>query len=363
MNAEANLSEYDQFMFFAKTAYFKAISNATVRQYQSEGVQKVRIVAYLDDRTSDICRDMHGRVFEIGDYDTNSTGQTKNQLVAPRESFRLGAPTSEIGVELPPYHFNCRTTFEVYFEPSDTAGKVKDLLYNNEQVSNKQIMELIKQGMRAKWSRSYRFKEHALRHGHEMDLKISNYNDSVINNIRDAVREIALTIDPNSFNLMMYCYRPIKDDKCLFTLLDMTNNNIVTHFVRKLKDIDKKLSEAIRLYSVERSKGIMKSVDKAYFKTADLIDKEDIDPYLRDYLKWFFHRSFTETWDFDMIDRYALQRTYKETDCISDEEMQEIYKADKKYIAKYKRGEYNILNSYREEASLFFEWLEGLKAD
>lgn len=70
-------------------------SMARLKSYQDLGVEKYEIVATLDNRTSDICQDMDGKVFELKDY--------------------------EVGVTANPFHVRCRTTTAPYF--GDTEGE------------------------------------------------------------------------------------------------------------------------------------------------------------------------------------------------------------------------------------------------
>ena len=65
-------------------------SKARLKSYQDLGVEKYEIVATLDNRTSDICQDMDGKVFELKDY--------------------------EVGVTANPFHVRCRTTTAPYFD-------------------------------------------------------------------------------------------------------------------------------------------------------------------------------------------------------------------------------------------------------
>ena len=65
-------------------------SMARLKSYQDLGVEKYEIVATLDNRTSDICQDMAGKVFELKDY--------------------------EVGVTANPFHVRCRTTTAPYFD-------------------------------------------------------------------------------------------------------------------------------------------------------------------------------------------------------------------------------------------------------
>lgn len=70
-------------------------SKAIHDSYKSTGVERYQILATLDHRTSEICRDMDGKVFRMSDY--------------------------EPGVSAPPFHARCRTTTIPYFD--DNYGK------------------------------------------------------------------------------------------------------------------------------------------------------------------------------------------------------------------------------------------------
>ena len=65
-------------------------SRARLKSYQDLGVEKYEIVATLDNRTSNICQDMDGKVFDLKDY--------------------------EVGVTANPFHVRCRTTTAPYFD-------------------------------------------------------------------------------------------------------------------------------------------------------------------------------------------------------------------------------------------------------
>lgn len=70
-------------------------SKATFDSYSGSGVVKqYEVLATLDLRTSEICRSMDGRVFNVSE--------------------------KQIGVNAPPFHPNCRTTTVAYFEDMDT---------------------------------------------------------------------------------------------------------------------------------------------------------------------------------------------------------------------------------------------------
>lgn len=68
-------------------------SRARKAMYERMGVEKYKIVATLDLRTSDICREMDGKIFKTKDY--------------------------EEGVTAPHFHVNCRTTTIPLFDDDD----------------------------------------------------------------------------------------------------------------------------------------------------------------------------------------------------------------------------------------------------
>lgn len=68
--------------------------------FKELGVEKFEIVATLDQRTSDICQDLDGEVFDMRDY--------------------------EVGVTAPPFHPWCRTVTAPYFEDNYGERAARD---------------------------------------------------------------------------------------------------------------------------------------------------------------------------------------------------------------------------------------------
>ena len=73
-------------------------SEATKDSYKDLGVERYEILATLDTRTSDICQEMDGRVFDMTDYQS--------------------------GVTAPPFHPYCRSTTVPYFDDMDDFERV-----------------------------------------------------------------------------------------------------------------------------------------------------------------------------------------------------------------------------------------------
>lgn len=75
-----------------------AISSAAQKDCLKElGVEKYEILATLDGQTSEICRDMDGKVFDMKDY--------------------------KVGITAPPFHPNCRSTTVPYFDDEFSEGE------------------------------------------------------------------------------------------------------------------------------------------------------------------------------------------------------------------------------------------------
>lgn len=75
-----------------------AIASAAQKDTLKElGMEQYEILATLDGKTSEICREMDGKVFDMKDY--------------------------EVGVTAPPFHPNCRSTTVPYFDDEFTDGE------------------------------------------------------------------------------------------------------------------------------------------------------------------------------------------------------------------------------------------------
>lgn len=82
-------------LVFTENAYIQAVAQGD--SYRTNGVKKYQFIATLDDRTSDICREMDGKVFDIKDYNPGET--------------------------VPPLHPWCRSCTAPYFESLAGIGE------------------------------------------------------------------------------------------------------------------------------------------------------------------------------------------------------------------------------------------------
>jgi SPP1 gp7 family putative phage head morphogenesis protein len=115
--------------------YFEGLAEHTVNRtreighingYEKAGVTKYEIKAILDDRTSEICIEMNGKVYEVAQAATlrdSILGLDDPRNIKDVAPWRTpgeisGKSVADLpaGMEFPPYHFRCRTTTIAYFE-------------------------------------------------------------------------------------------------------------------------------------------------------------------------------------------------------------------------------------------------------
>ncbi len=75
------------------------IEQGTLAAYKEDGVEKYKILATLDSKTSEICRDEDGRVYLISEWNT--------------------------GINAPPYHPFCRTTTVPFYDDEDYSDDTR----------------------------------------------------------------------------------------------------------------------------------------------------------------------------------------------------------------------------------------------
>lgn len=95
-------SKYNSTVRLVRTEYNLILNDATAQGYEESGIDRYQILATLDNRTSDICRDMDGEIFKIKE--------------------------KEVGVNYPPFHPNCRTTTIPYFEPDEFDTEIEEYI-------------------------------------------------------------------------------------------------------------------------------------------------------------------------------------------------------------------------------------------
>jgi len=119
--------------------YFKALADHIINQSQNiarvtgalkYNIKAFRVMARIDDRTSDICRSMHGRIISAAHLkrQTEALLRAKNMNEKKAAAIWLNKPLFGKLPEnfgLPPYHFRCRTTILPVTLFSDTVDGKK----------------------------------------------------------------------------------------------------------------------------------------------------------------------------------------------------------------------------------------------
>lgn len=130
-------------------------SKARLKSYQDLGLEKYEVVATLDSRTSEICQEMDGKVFDLKDY--------------------------EVGVTAPPYHVRCRSTTAPYFD--DDKG---ERAARNETTGK---TEYAPANMKYKdWKEKHIVEENA-KTGYNIKEKLNTEQTKVLDNILDKAPE------------------------------------------------------------------------------------------------------------------------------------------------------------------------------
>jgi len=92
-----NTKEYEAYRLLHTESSF-IIEQATLAAYKEDGVEKYQILATLDHRTSEICREQDGKMYDIDKV--------------------------TVGVNYPPFHPFCRTTTVPYYEDDEDSTRV-----------------------------------------------------------------------------------------------------------------------------------------------------------------------------------------------------------------------------------------------
>lgn len=104
-------SKYNSTVRLVRTEYNLILNDATAQGYKEAGIEKYQLLATLDSRTSDICREMDGEIFKVKE--------------------------KEVGINYPPFHPNCRTTTIPYFEPDEFDTEIEQYIKDEDGIKHK----------------------------------------------------------------------------------------------------------------------------------------------------------------------------------------------------------------------------------
>ncbi len=258
--------------------------------YERAGVEYAEIVAVLDERTSPICRHLHGRLIPMSALsdqkgrlldaarrlDMKAAKAAQPMLSGASEAAVLLEPkTSKIvaqGIGMPPYHFRCRTTTVAHFEPADTWQKASHWAIDGE-VPRREIPKLLAYARNAHWGTHLRIWErlrggdgrqhptafvHFKTHGErEMGFRtLEEYNQALVSLVHRADRDVYLAIHKKEHPYPVLVFR---DDRTQETaVIYLKGQQFATYFRPNDRRFEALLGTHDISLKLENARGVMK---------------------------------------------------------------------------------------------------------
>jgi len=226
-----------------------------VTGYERAGIAYVQVRAQLDDRTTKICRQMHGRIIDVSKMRTQAdeyleAASRRNEPAAKAAWTMHGAdadlsntPTSKLGkgVASPPYHFRCRTITVAYFGGGNAQlDQWTRAAYDREPLSRKDVGALIDRAKSASWPHTKVVRGHFRKHGSKLGLDTqAAFSQAAVDLIRRGDRDVYISMRKGALNATFA--RPAKltlpsgkvRNGFEVTAIDLTENKITTHHWRE----------------------------------------------------------------------------------------------------------------------------------
>lgn len=183
-----------------------------VAGYEQAAMQYVQVRAHLDERTTAICRAMHGRIIDVqrlrGQADDYLSAVERRDMEAAKRSWKMhnndgdlqGVATEELPSDtgMPPYHFRCRTITVAYQEEVDTENDVdrwRRAAYDRRALSREEVGQVVERAKSADWPHQKvargKFRRHAAELGADSQ---ADYNQAVADLIRRGDRDVYLSM-------------------------------------------------------------------------------------------------------------------------------------------------------------------------
>jgi len=234
----------DQMRSFSNTAAMKATNMMYLKDYSDRGTQKVKVVAVIDSHTTEICRQMNGRIIEVGA--ALQDVQDQKDIVMSADFWTANnhyVGQSKIPAKVPPYHYGCRSRVIPYVEPADPRKKLRDRLENYD-LTESDLPGILSLAQQSSWKPG-KLATHYKKHADELsDKSIESYNRRVYELIRDAGRNVAIatSIRSNKPYMALYVWRAINNtDRAEFVVVDMDNGDIITAYSKPELDIENEI--------------------------------------------------------------------------------------------------------------------------
>ena len=359
----------DQIESYANTVSARAATAERLAEYQNRGVKKVQIVAYIDSATTDICRSMHGRIFEVPsatpprhsglDPESNlslaSSERSEHgrqepppthtpprhsgpdpestQLVLPASFWADNhhfsqTPTSQMRPFLPPYHYNCRTRVIPYIEPANDYDAALDSYHNLEPLQEKHLQAIMEKARGLKFASQSLLDNHLKKHGHEFGVTSARqYLNLTKEMINSPLTNAALAISARDGSLNLYLWSPRQwqlngEPVHNFAVFSLDNKCLKTFYPKSLEKIMANLDPEVHFKVVSLTNNLIR-------KGIKMVTEYDVKCYedIIDYLEW---RDGTD--ELEIVSRLEFE---KEWDSITTELKLRIMKVDKIVLDRY----------------------------
>ncbi len=304
----------------------------------------VKVVAYIDEATTDICRMMNGRIFELGP--ASQSLQSQDPLVHS-ESFWKGnshfsqTPTSDMTPWLPPYHYNCRTRLVPYIEPSDPFDAELDRYHNLVKLQDRHIEAIVSRLMSYDFASRDKLFTHLAKHKDALGVSTQvECMAKVSALLRNPLKQMGLAISARDRTLNLYVWDPRvkvlggvqKHDFAVFSLdkkcLKTFHPKEIKHIMNNLNSKDH--GKVMMLTGQKISKGVTMAVGEHCVRCYEYIIDYFEDDDSTDELEMFSRLGFEEEWD-------TIPEAFK----------QRILAVDKIVLQRYADWfDYNVFNSY-----------------
>ncbi|MEG9884441.1 MAG: hypothetical protein V6Z86_07475 [Hyphomicrobiales bacterium] len=225
-----------------------------VTGYRRAGIERVEVRAHLDERTTKICRHMHGRSIEVrrlaDQRDAYLRAAAAHDEAAAKRAWAMHGDMADLdhvatrdlpaNTAGPPYHFRCRTITVAHFEatgPQTQVDRWTQSVRDREVLSRKEIGALIKRVKTAQWPHVKVSQGHFRKHRGRLGLSTqADYNQSALDLIRRGDRDVYLSLRKGVLNatFIKRSWRADNGDKgFIITAVDMKANKITTHHFRE----------------------------------------------------------------------------------------------------------------------------------
>ncbi|MDO5606013.1 MAG: hypothetical protein Q4G25_12715 [Paracoccus sp. (in: a-proteobacteria)] len=273
---------------FADHTATKVREIGRVTGYERAGMEYVQIRAHLDERTTPVCRHLHGRVIAVSTLsdqrDTYLEAGRRGDIETMKRAWVMHGSGADLsatatrdleGVGSPPYHYRCRTITVAYWPPAPSAqisigemGRrdvalhdVERKTYDRVALTRKEVAAMIDRARTAGWANHDKMRATFEKHRDALRVKeLSGFSQSAVDLIRRGNRDLYLTMHTKrdgSQELRMIFEGVAKTSKggaaLAKTIVAVESNRIISHHRTGLKK-----SEAFRGGVKQPARGIMK---------------------------------------------------------------------------------------------------------